>query len=184
GLYAIDEVVFFTGANDATGSYMGAIEPQDRFAGVLGGATAFELIKVASRLNALVVGPPQSVLAKMDDEILPRLAKQNSLRDGVMAAQEYCGATAIVCDFILQPMLLTRREPRGPEIRLARSFELVYPRYRQLIATVYRSAVDTGAAVQDGSDLLDQSLAPYFFDGAHFNEAGNYLVSQPIPAHI
>jgi lysophospholipase L1-like esterase len=183
-LYAIDHVVFYTGANDATDSYLGAAAPRDRQAGPLGGANAFELIKVAGRLNAMLLGPSASLVARLDNEVLPKLARDNSLRDGVIAADAYCRATGIGCDFILQPMLLTRREPRGPEIAVARTLKEVYPRYAEVVATMYRATVDTGLPVHDRSGLFDDSAEPYFFDAVHVNEAGNRLVAERIAATI
>ena len=56
--YAIDHVVFYTGANNSTRSYMSEAVRQDRFGELLNGANAFELIKVAGRLKAKVFEPP------------------------------------------------------------------------------------------------------------------------------
>jgi hypothetical protein len=56
--YSIDHVVFYTGANDATHSYMSEVMRQDRFGGILNGATAFELIKVAGRVMVKLFDPP------------------------------------------------------------------------------------------------------------------------------
>ena len=183
-LYAIDHVVFYTGANDATDSYLGGAAPRDRPAGPLGGANAFELIKVAGRLGAVLLGPSPGLVARLDDEVLPRLARHNSLRDGVIAADAYCRSAGIGCDFILQPMLPTRREPRGPEIRVARTLAEVYPRYAEVIRTMYRSAVDTGLPAHDRSGLFDDSAQPYFFDAVHVNAAGNRLAAERIAATI
>lgn len=183
-LYAIDHAVFYTGANDATDSYLGGAAPRDRLAGPLGGANAFELIKVAGRLNAMLLGPSASLVAKLDNEVLPGLARHNSLRAGVVVADAYCRAAGIGCDFILQPMLPTRREPRGPEISVARTLEAVYPRYAEVIKTMYRAAVDTGLPVHDRSGLFDDSTQPYFFDAVHVNEAGNRLAAERIAATI
>jgi lysophospholipase L1-like esterase len=183
-LYAIDHVVFFTGANDATDSYLTQAAPKDRLAGPLGGVSAFELIKVAGRLNAVLLGPSPSLVDRLDNEVLPKLAQHNSLRDGVIAADEYCRAMSISCDFILQPMLPTRREPRGSEIRIARTLNQVYPRYAEVIATIYRSTVNTGLPIHNRSDLFNDSAEPYFFDAAHVNEAGNRIAAEGIAAAI
>jgi lysophospholipase L1-like esterase len=183
-LYAIDHVVFYTGANDATNSYLSHAVPEDRFAGPLRGVNAFELIKVAGRLNSMLVGPSPSLLATLDNETLPKLAQHNSLRDGVIAADAYCRALKISCDFFLQPMLLTRKKPRGPEIMVAQTLNQVYPRYDKVIATMYRTTVNIGLSIHDRSDLFDDSAAPYFFDAVHVNEAGNRLAAENIAATI
>jgi hypothetical protein len=178
--YAIDHVVFYTGANDATNSYLSDTAPQNRFAQLLSGPNAFELLKVASRLGATLTGPSPAVLARFDNDVLPKLAERNTLRDGVIAADEYCRAKSLRCDFVLQPMLLTRKPPRGSEIRLAHTLGLLYPRYDQVVTTMYRSVMTTGASVHDGSDLFDQSAEPYFFDVVHVNEAGNRYAAERI----
>jgi lysophospholipase L1-like esterase len=182
--YAIDQVVFYTGANDATDSYLSRAAPQDRSAGPLRGATAFELIKVAARLNTMLVGASPSLIARLDNDVLPKLALHNSLRDGVIAADQYCRTLRMRCDFILQPMLLTRSKPRGAEVAVARTLNQLYPRYGEMIATMYRTTVDTGLSINDFSDLFDGSAEPYFFDAVHVNEAGNRLVAERIAATI
>ncbi len=81
------------------------------------------------------------------------------------------------CDFILQPTLLTRDKPRGPELAVAHSLNNIYPRYGEMIATTYRTTADTGLSVHDFSDLFDGSAEPYFCDAVHVNEAGNRLAA-------
>jgi lysophospholipase L1-like esterase len=183
-LYAIDQVLFYTGANDSTASYISDAAVQGKYAGLISGVNAFELIKVAGRLNAMLVEPSPSLLAKLDNELLPKLALRNSLRDGVIAAQQYCRALAISCDFALQPMLSTRKRPIGPEVRLAKTLSQVYPRYDKVIETMYRTTISTGLPIQDYSDPFDQTVEPYFFDAVHINEAGNRLVAERIAAAI
>ena len=176
--YSIDHVVFYTGANDATHSYMSEAVPQDRFGGLLSGATAFELIKVAGRVKVKLFEPPRDLLVRLDNEVLPELARRNSLKDGLTSANQYCRAQAIRCDVVLQPMLLTRNEPRGPEIRVAQTLRQIYPRYRELVELVYRSTLNTGLPIHDRHDLFDQSIDPYFFDAVHINQAGNKFVAE------
>jgi hypothetical protein len=172
-VYAIDQVVFYTGANDATSAYMAAAARADGFAGLFSGANQFELLKTAGRLHATLLGPSSDMVAKFDTDIIPRLATENSLRAGVSAADEYCRKFGLRCDFFLQPMLTLRSRPVGPEQRLAKSLSRVYPRYRELTTAMYRTVAGTAAAVHDGSDLFANSPEPYFFDVAHVNEAGN-----------
>jgi GDSL-like Lipase/Acylhydrolase len=178
--YAIDHVVFYTGANDSTRSYMSEAVRQDRFGELLNGANAFELIKVAGRLKAKVFEPPPDLLARLDNGVLPELARNNSLKDGLTAANEYCRALTIRCDVVLQPMLLTRNQPHGSEIRLARTLKQIYPRYRELVESIYRSTLNTGLPIHDRYDLFDQSGDPYFFDAVHVNEAGNRFAAERI----
>jgi lysophospholipase L1-like esterase len=182
--YAIDHVIFYTGANETTNNYLSYAAPQERFAGPFNGINAFELIKVVSRLMAKLADPSPSLLARLDNEVLPGLARQNSLRNGLIEADAYCRALTIRCDFILQPVLLRRKQPRGPEIPLARTLAHVYPRYGETFATMYRSALNTGLPILDWSDLFDRSADPYFFDAAHVNEAGNRLAAERIAAII
>jgi lysophospholipase L1-like esterase len=185
-LYAIDQVVFYTGANDVTSGYLDATAPRDCFAGLLGGANMFELIKAAGRLKGKLAGPPPSLLARLDADVLPALGRDSSLRRGVIAADDYCRAVTMRCDIILQPVLPARRPPRGPEIPLARSLAQVYPRYAEVFATVYRSVMDmgtgvgTGVPVHDLCNMFDRSPAPYFFDAVHVNEAGNAFAAEQI----
>jgi hypothetical protein len=170
-LYDIDQVIFLTGTNDVTLNYMGVATPPDGFAGLIVGVNAFELLKFIGRLRAS--HPSSDLLQKLDNELLPSLARRNSLLDGLIAADEYCGVTGLRCDFVLQPVLLTRRAPIGPEIRLVRTLRDVYPRYDALFTTMYRTAESVGLAVHNSSDVFDQSADPYFVDVTHLNEAGN-----------
>lgn len=183
-LYEIDQVIFYTGANDATYTYMANAVPPDHLSGLLSGVNAFELIKVAGRLKAILADPPPSLLARFDVDILPRLAQRNTLRDGLIAADEYCRAIAVHCDFMLQPMLLTRKRPVGPEVRVAQTLELIYPRYEETITTMYRSTQATGLLVHDLSDLFSQSTQAHFFDVVHVNAPGNRLAAERIAAII
>jgi hypothetical protein len=179
--YGIDQVVFYTGANDATYAYRRIATPMEEdVGGVLSGVNAFELIKVAGRLQARWLGPPSDLLAELDNQILPKLAQGNSLKDGLIAASNYCRGRKLRCDVVLQPILLARSKPRGPEIVLVRSLEEIYPRYREMFATMYRSALGTGLPIHDRSDMFAQSAEPYFFDVAHINEAGNRYAAERI----
>src|SRR5262249_9039780 len=61
--YGIAQVIFYTGANDATSAYMRTAAPlQDDLGGLMSGANAFELIKVAGRLQAKLLGPSSELL--------------------------------------------------------------------------------------------------------------------------
>ncbi|MEA2949810.1 MAG: hypothetical protein QOI40_5140 [Alphaproteobacteria bacterium] len=183
-VYAIDQVVFYTGANNVTADYLDATAPPDCFAGLIGGANMFELIKVAARLKARLAGPPPALLARLDQDMLPALDRDNSLRTAVVAVNDYCRVVAMRCDILLQPVLPLRKPPRGAEIPLARTLAQVHPRYAEAFAAMYRSARDlelpAGVPVRDLSDLFDRSAAPYFFDAVHVNEAGNTYAAEQI----
>jgi lysophospholipase L1-like esterase len=170
-VYDIDQVIFLTGTNDVTLNYMDVATPPDGFAGLIVGVNAFELVKFIGRLRASQGS--SDLLQKLDNELLPSVARRNSLLDGLIAADEYCRVSALRCDFVLQPVLLSRRKPIGPEIRLARTLREVYPRYDALFTTMYRTAESAGLPVHNSSDVFDQSAEPYFIDVTHLNEAGN-----------
>jgi lysophospholipase L1-like esterase len=170
-VYDIDQVIFLTGTNDVTLNYMGVATPPDGFAGLIVGVNAFELLKFIGRLR--VSHASSDLLQKLDNELLPSVARRNSLLDGLMAADEYCRVSGLRCDFVLQPVLLARRTPIRPEIRLVRTLREVYPRYDALFTTMYRTAERAGLPVHNSSDVFDQSAEPYFIDVTHLNEAGN-----------
>jgi lysophospholipase L1-like esterase len=169
--YNIDQVIFLTGTNDVTLNYMRVASPPDGFAGLIVGVNAFELLKVVRRLSAS--HRSWDLIQKLDNELLPSVASRNTLLDGLIAADEYCHASSLRCDFVLQPVLLSRREAVGPEIRLTRTLREVYPRYDALFTTIYRTAESAGLPVHNSSDVFDQSAEPYFIDVTHLNEAGN-----------
>jgi hypothetical protein len=169
--YDIDQVIFLTGTNDVTLNYMRIASPPDGFAGLTTGINAFELLKVVGRLSASHAS--SDLLQKLDNELLPRVTRGNSLLDGLIAADEYCRASGLRCDFVLQPELLRRKTPIGPEIRLTQTLTQVYPRYDKLFAAMYRAAMNAGLPVHDSSDVFDGSAEPYFIDVTHLNEAGN-----------
>ena len=167
-LYDIDQVIFLTGANDVMFTYMSVESHSYRFGGL---ANKFELLKLVALLKARQAS--SSLLKKLDSDLLPNVARHNSLLEGLKSADEYCRVSALSCDFVLQPVLLTRKVPIGPEIRIAQTLEEVWPRYDELFATMYRSAVTAGLLVEDSSDVFDHSTKPDFIDAVHLNEAGN-----------
>ena len=170
-VYVIDQVIFLTGTNDVTLNYMGVATPSDGFAGLIVGVMRFEYLKFIGRLR--VSHASSDLLQKLDNELLPSVARRNSLLDGLIAADEYCRVSGLRCDFVLQPVLLARRTPIGPEIKLVRTLREVYPRYDALFTTMYRTAERAGLPVHNSSDVFDQSAEPYFIDVTHLNEAGN-----------
>jgi lysophospholipase L1-like esterase len=182
-VYGIDQVVFLTGVNDVTTSYIVAADRPDGAAGLFVGVNEFELLKVMGRLKVSMSDPSPSALARLG-RLVAGLAQRNSLRDGMIAADEFCRATALTCDFVLQPVLSMRKTPIGPEIRLARTVKQVYPRYDQAFATMYRSVLHSGLPIHDSTDVFDGSAEPYFIDIVHLNEAGNRKLAERIAGII
>jgi lysophospholipase L1-like esterase len=173
-VYDIDQVIFLTGANDVMFTYMSVANPSmsvanpsESFAGLI---NAFELLKFVGRLKALQAS--SGLLEKLDNELLPSVVQRNSLLDGLISADEYCRISALRCDFVLQPVLLTRKALTGPEIRIARTLRQVWPRYDELFTTMYRTSLSAGLTAQDSSDVFDQLAESYFIDAVHLNEAG------------
>jgi hypothetical protein len=180
-IYAIDQVLFYTGANDTHSTYKRETAAEEEFRR-LAEPSSFELVKAVRRLMAMLKGPAAKTLAKLDQDVLPRTAQNNSLRDGIIAADTYCQAVKLRCDFALEPYLPTRKMPVGPEARLARTFELVFPRLGAMTLKMYREAIIAGPEkrVHDLSGLLDAFEKPVFFDLEHMNEAGHRFVAQAI----
>jgi hypothetical protein len=181
-VYALDQVVFYTGANDAVYTYLNATSATGAKHVLREEESAFALVSAAQRLNALLAGTSPETLAKLDAEVLPRALQGNSLARGITAAHEYCLAAALRCDFALQPILQTRKTPVGPEIPIIRTLELVYPRMGTLTEKMYAGAIETGPRerIRDLTPILDTFEQPFFVDLAHVNEAGNRLAAAAI----
>jgi hypothetical protein len=182
-IYGIDQVMFLTGANDVTTSYMGVVAPPGGVGGLAAGVSEFELLKAAGRLKALMSAPSADLPSGLDN-LVADLARGNSLHDGLITADALCRASALDCDFVLQPALLLRKTPVGPEIRLARTIRQAYPRYENAFRTMYRTAKSAGLQVHDSTDVFDGSAEPYFIDAVHLNEAGSRLLAERVAAII
>jgi lysophospholipase L1-like esterase len=180
--YAIDQVLFYTGANDVVYSYLHESKTRDEERRLRIEVTGFELIKAARRLNALLQGAPPELLARLDRDVLPQLVRNNALRAAIAAAGQYCRTAALRCDFALQPILPTRARPVGPEARIARTLELVFPRLGVLAGEMYHDAIaaEPGERVTDLTRVLDAVRKPLFVDVAHLNEAGNRLIAEAV----
>lgn len=181
-MYALDEVLFYTGGNDVVAAYLRETAAQSEMDNLRREATGFELAKAARRLSAMLDGVSPATLATLDRDLLPRMLRNNSLREGIVAADAYCRASAIRCSFVLQPMLLVRKNPVPPEDRIARTLELVFPRLDVLIGKMYRDSI--AAAPRDRaldlSNFFDNATRPSFVDTVHLNEAGNRLVAEAL----
>jgi hypothetical protein len=172
-------VIFYTGGNDATQSYLKAITPPEtRPPRLLDGGNSLELIKVIRALQARFIKPSEGFLAHLDAEVLPKLRQNNSLINGMAEARTYCRQQRLQCEFVLQPMLLLRKNPVGPEIALARSIKQLEPRWDVALEMIYQAARNSGADVHDFSNIFDGSTQPLFVDAIHVNESANRIIAE------
>jgi hypothetical protein len=178
-LYSINQVIFYTGGVDATQSYLQAMTPPGtRAPSLLSGANPLELIRVMRALRAKFVKPSAGLLAHIDAEVLPKLRQNNSLINGMAEARTYCRQQKLQCEFVLQPMLLLRKNPVGPEIALATSVKQLEPRWDVVLQMIYQAARNSGADVHDFSNIFDGSTQPLFVDAVHVNEAANRIIAE------
>ncbi|MBV8752140.1 MAG: SGNH/GDSL hydrolase family protein [Hyphomicrobiales bacterium] len=179
-IYAIDEVVFYTGSNDELKTFWEATTGRKQFDNFI--ASGFELGKAARRVNALLQGTNASYLAKFESEILPKVLRDNSLRRGVVAAEDYCRNTELDCVFALQPTLVTRKNHPAGEARLAKSYDILLPGMALLTRQMYRDAMAAGPTgrMYDLTNLFDDQTSPFFMDHIHVNEDGNRMVAQAL----
>jgi hypothetical protein len=178
-LYSIDQVIFYTGGNDATQSYLKALTPPEtRPPSLLGGSNPFELMKVIGALQAKFLKTSEGFLAHIDADVLPKLRQNNSLIIGMAEARTYCRQQRLQCEFVLQPMLLLRKSPTGTEIAIAKSLNQIEPRWDVALEMIYRAARNSGADVNDFSNVFDGSTQPFFVDGIHVNEPANRIIAE------
>jgi lysophospholipase L1-like esterase len=176
-IYRIDHVVFMTGGGDVMADYLD-IEGQP-LGITAGGIASFELYKTIELIRATWFEPAATRLARFDARFQEQWAdKKNRLVDGIKAANDYCRATSLRCDFILQPLLVGRRSLAGTEVQLAQTYRRLYPRFDMLAKRSYRDALDPGldGGIHDLTTVFDDSRDQYYFDGGHVNEAGNAIV--------
>jgi lysophospholipase L1-like esterase len=176
--YAIDQVLFYTGGNDAILSYRDAAN--QRYGPWVGETIAFELIKTAVRLQAIWSEPSPQMLHWLDTEVLPAALKRNSLRVGIEAADAYCRSAKLLCDFALQPMMFERKTHSGAEERMAKTLAHVFPHIDGLANRMYAEAVAASPPghVVDLSHIFDDTARPLFLDFVHLNEAGYAIVAR------
>jgi len=175
--YALDEVVFFTGANDVLKAYWSATTGKTNFENFI--ASDFELAKAARRATALMQGVNASDVDKVEREVVPRILQDNPLRRGIAAAESYCRSAELECVFALQPMLATRKHHPGREAKLAATYELLFPGMGALARAMYRDAM---AAAPDGrvcdlAGIFDDQAGPLFTDHGHVDEEGNRVIA-------
>ena len=179
-IYSIDQVLFYTGANNVTELYVSATG--NRSGPWIGNAITFELIKMAVRLQAIYSEPSPQTLQWLDDVVLPAALKTNTLRESIVSADQYCRASKLLCDFALQPMLFGRKTHSGTEVGLAKTFARIYPRIDVLNRGMYREALAAGPAghIFDLSNIFDKTSQPFFIDQTHVNEGGNCIATEHI----
>jgi hypothetical protein len=181
-VYAIDQVVFYTGGNDVVYSYMRQFGPsEDTFQ-----LDTWELVKTAQRVHAQLFPTSKGMLDRLDADILPRLRKVNPLRVGILAADDYCHRTGLRCDFVLQPMLATRRTASGKELEMQKTLLGLYPRLDAAAIQMYADAMalNPSHAVHDFSGMFDQTTEHFYADPIHVNEAGNHTVAEHLASTI
>jgi hypothetical protein len=181
-VYAIDQVVFYTGGNDVVYSYMRQFGPsEDTFQ-----LDTWELVKTAQRVHAQLFPTSKGMLDRLDADILPRLRQVNPLRVGILAADDYCHRTGLRCDFVLQPMLATRRTASGKELEMQKTLLGLYPRLDAAAIQMYADAMalNPSHAVHDFSGMFDQTTEHFYADPIHVNEAGNHTVAEHLASTI
>lgn len=172
-IYGIDQAVFIVGGAETWAVYSD-IERPDL------GIVSFDLYKTARWIRATWFAPSPARLAQFDaayQALSPD--KKNRLIDGIKAANDYCRAASLRCDFILQPQLGMRRPLVGTEVQLAQTARRLCLRCDGLTVQMYRDAVALGmnGQVHDFTTVLDQSSEQFYFDVGHVNEAGSAIIA-------
>jgi GDSL-like Lipase/Acylhydrolase len=179
-IYALDEVVFYTGSNDVLKAYWEATTGRKQFDDFI--ASGFELSKAARRVSALLQGANSSYIAKFQSEIKPAILRDNPLRRGVVAAEDYCRGAELDCVFVLQPTLLTRKNHPGGEAKLFQTYDLLFPGMKILTQEMYRDAMAAGPTrrMYDLAGVFDDQPSAFFTDHIHLNEDGNRAVAEAL----
>src|SRR5215813_4556641 len=181
-VYAIDQVIFYTGGNDLASSYMRLFSPgEDKFQ-----IDTWELVKTAQRVHTKLFPMSKDTLDQLDGGILPRLRQENPLRVGILAADDYCRRAGLRCDFVLQPMLATRRTASGKELEMQKTLLGVYPRMDAAAIQMYADAMalNPSRAVHDFSGIFDHTTENFYADPIHVNEAGNRDIAEYLASTI
>lgn len=177
--YGIDQVIFYTGANDVFGVYLDVAGGKKQRVDATSGVASFELVKTTARFMQTMTDTPPAVVGEMEQKLLARVRERNPLRAGVEAADQYCKTAGLRCDVVLQPMLFTRAHPVGPEARLVQMFRRLYPGFNATADAMYRGALSAlpNARIRDLSGIFDHSAEPVLMDNVHLNERGNRIVA-------
>ena len=176
GVYQIDRAIFFTGGNDIFLDYFdvdGLPGHQTRPQNFL---TKLELYKLADRIGYSLFPPAKERVRKLDG-LISHINQRSRIVPAIMAAREYCQETALACDFVLQPLLLTRAPLIGSEAKLASSSLAIFPKLDEVSTATYRAASDIGPFVQDFSTSLNNGKSQVFLDTMHLNEAGTDMAA-------
>ena len=178
--YALDQVVFYTGGNDVFFGYTGIIN-KDQPAW-LHAVSAFELIKLALRLQAMWTTPSAQKVRWIDTQVLPAVLAEKALRKGILDADEYCRASQLRCDFVLQPTLAERKTRPPSEAAIAKVLDRVFPELDVLAEQMYADALASGPQghVFDLTHIFDNTTQPLFLDFVHLNEEGYRLAAQKV----
>jgi hypothetical protein len=181
-VYAIDQVAFYTGANDALIWYLARHESTDGLDAATAQATGFELIRAVKRLMVRW-SDPASVIGPDD---LAAISRKNALRDGIEAATRYCEATGLRCDFFLQPLILSCKSPACLQSELARGVARIYPGLDLVSEQTFATALATARPghIADLRDVFDQTTRPVYADMVHVNEDGNQLIAERIAKFV
>lgn len=171
-IYALDQVLFYTGGNDVLAAYSARVPWTDAWTGLF----SLELVRAAGRL----VGRLRPRGRVFDAAEPDRARRSNRLVGAVTAVAAYCGAQGLRCDIVLQPWLLSRAHPVGPETRLASGVEATFSGLAELWDAVYAGAQDAGPKdhVFDLRAAVDDVRSPIFADMVHVNEIGNAAIAQ------
>jgi lysophospholipase L1-like esterase len=180
-IYALDQVLFYTGSNDVLKSYWetttGGRSEFDNFI-----ASGFELAKAARRVNALLEGVNATVLARFESDKVPGILQDNPLRRGVVAAEDYCRSAELDCVFVFQPTLVTRKNHPAGEARLAKTYDILFPGMAMLTRQMYRDAMSVGPddRMYDLTGVFDNRASAFFTDHIHVNEDGNRVIAEAL----
>jgi lysophospholipase L1-like esterase len=176
--YALDQVLFYTGANDVILRYMNRSDSTEGLGVLTAQTTGFELIKAARRLLALSFDLP----APVDQDDAASVARTNSLRERIAAARSYCDGTGLRCHFFLTPLIFTCKSTFCRQSPMAGAVARVYPRMDRLMGWMYADALSHVPSEQIGDlrDAFDQANQPIYTDFVHVNEEGNRLIAERI----
>ena len=133
-------------------------------------------------MNALLEGVNPNSLARFESETVPEIVKNNPLRRGVVAAQDYCRSAELKCVFVLQPTLVTRKNHPAGEARLAKTYDILFPGMAMLTRQMYRDAMRVGPddRMHDLTGVFDNRASAFFTDHIHVNEDGNRVVAEAL----
>src|SRR5262249_50087190 len=123
---------------------------------------------------------------QLDAGILLKLRQENPLRVGILAADDYCRQTRLRCDFVLQPLLATRRTASGKELEMQKTLLGLYPRMDASAIQMYADAMtlNPSHSVHDFSGIFDHTTEHLYADPIHVNEAGNRAVAEHLASTI